>query len=622
MERRLDEETKMDQLLPYYERELSFLRRYSQEFARSYPKIAARLGLGGDTCEDPHVERLIESFALLTARVHCKLDDDYPQFTEALFEALYPHYLRPFPSCSIAQFDASGTASQLSVPVVIPRGTQLESGPVREVQCQFRTAYDVTLTALEIQEASFIAGPAVPSTVRVPPGVTARLSLRLVCRADQLSIADVAPDRLRVYLHGEPSFVATMRDCLFLRPVAAFVETGENRWEPLASVPIREVGLEVDEALIDYPPASHPAYRLLTEHAAFPEKFNFFDIDLQAMRRQLGSAREATLHFSLAGLHTDSNAARLLETLCADHLRLGCTPVVNLFVKAGEPIRMTHTRDAYPVIACAKRPYAYEVMSIDSVQRVRQSDRENRVTVFRPFYALHHGQRPEDCGQYWSARRDDALAARNPGYETEISLVDVDFDPEGEKESTISLTLTCTNRDLPATLAVGQPGGDLFRDGGTTASRINLLRRPTTTSRFSAGKSAHWRLISHLSLNHLSLVRNGLPALKDTLRLYDISQSTIFQRQVDGLQDVDYCEVTRWMPGQPFATFVRGIEVTLTVDERHFVGCGLHAFMSVISRYLGLYVHANSFCELVVVPVRGEGEIMRCKPRTGDAILA
>lgn len=91
----------MDELLPYYERELGFLKRYSREFATRYPKIAGRLLMGGEVCEDPHIERMIQSFALLNSRISKRLDDDYPEFTEALFDVLYPHYLRPFPSCSI-----------------------------------------------------------------------------------------------------------------------------------------------------------------------------------------------------------------------------------------------------------------------------------------------------------------------------------------------------------------------------------------------------------------------------------------------------------------------------------------------------------------------------------------
>jgi type VI secretion system protein ImpG len=185
----------------------------------------------------------------------------------------------------------------------------------------------------------------------------------------------------------------------------------------------------------------------------------------------------------------------------------------------------------------------------------------------------------------------------------------------------MSLELTCTNRDLPAQLSVGQSGGDLFLEGGSIARAIRLLRRPTHAHRFEQGRAAHWRLISHLSLNHLSLVHSGLAALKETLRLYDLSRSATSARQIEGITGMDYRPATHWMPGEPFATFVRGIEIKLAVNEDNFVGTSLHTFVSVINRYFGLYVQANSFVQLVVVSRRNAEEILRCQPCNGDAIL-
>ena len=135
----------MDTLLPYYERELTFLRRLSHDFAKSYPKVAGRLLLSGETCEDPHIERLIESFAFLTGRLHKKLDDEYPEFTDALLQVVYPQYLRPFPSVSIAHFDGGSAAAQLTKSARIPRHTMLSTRSVRGVPCRFTTAYDVDI---------------------------------------------------------------------------------------------------------------------------------------------------------------------------------------------------------------------------------------------------------------------------------------------------------------------------------------------------------------------------------------------------------------------------------------------------------------------------------------------
>ncbi|ALM84272.1 type VI secretion system baseplate subunit TssF [Bordetella sp. N] len=611
----------MEDLLPYYERELNFLRSSSRDFAQRYPKIASRLGLSAENSEDPHVERMIESFALLGARINKKLDDDYPEFTEALFEVLYPHYLRPFPSCSVAYFDVGQVAAQLSAPARIARGTELKSHPVRGVACRFRTVYDVTLLPVAIGEVSYVSSISAP-VGNLPTGVTGRLSIRLECLGEAMNFATLPAGKLRVYLHGEPSFVAALRDCLFLRTAAAYVEARPGRWDAVSGIPIGEVGLADDEALIDYPARSHPAYRLLAEHFVFAEKFNFFDIDLQALRGAVGPARAFTLHLPVRGVRADSNTARLLESVGTDNLRLGCTPVVNLFKQRADPIRVTHMSSSYPVVADARRAYGYDIYAIERVRQVRQSAQGESVVEFRPFYSLQHGDTPQGAGHYWTARRDELVAQRSPGYETEISLVDIDFDPSVPQVETLSIDLTCTNRDLPAQLAAGQPGGDLFLEGGTVARAIRMLRRPTHTHRFPQGHAAHWRLISHLALNHLSLVQSGLPALKETLRLYDLSHSAVSARQIEGLVGLDYRPATHWMAGEPFATFVRGIEIRLTLNEDNFVGTSLHAFVAVMNRFFGLYVHANSFVQLVVLSRRNSDELLRCPPCNGDAILA
>lgn len=613
----------MEQLLPYYERELGFLRRYSREFAERYPKIAGRLLIGGEVCEDPHIERMIESFALLNSRIAKRLDDDYPEFTEALFEVLYPHYLRPFPSCSIAHLDFAGAAAQLTSASLIARGTALKTRPVRGAACIFRTAYAVTVAPLALTGASFAAMIKAPEAARPPTAATSSVSLTISSTAEQATIAQLGVGKLRVFIDGESSFCAALRDALFMRTVAAYAEAdGNGRWVELAAVPVSAAGFDEDESLIDFPARSHDAYRLLTEYFCFPEKFNFFDIDLAAMCGALPSgARTISLHLALSGMRTDSNIARMLGTLTTNNVLLGCTPVVNLFHQRGEPIRLTHASASYPVLADARRTYAFDVHSIDSVSLVRQTPQGESVVQFRPFYSLQHGQIPEERGHYWVMRRDDTLADKSPGYETQISIVDIDFDPASVETDTLSIELTCTNRDLPASLSYGQHGGDLFLDGGSSVRSISFLRKPTPSSRFERGQGAHWRLISHLSLNHLSLTDGGLDAFREMLTLYDLQQSPSSQRQIGGIAAIAHKAANTWLPGNPFACLVRGVEVRLTIDEEAFVGSGIHAFAHIIERFLGLYVHANSFTQLVVASSKTGEELLRCTPRSGDLSL-
>ena len=612
----------MDQMLPYYESELGYLRRDLREFAERYPRIAGRLLISGEVCEDPHTERMIESCALLNARIAKRLDDDYPEFTEALFEVLYPHYLRPFPSCSIAHMDFGGATKQPGTSI-IARGTQLNTRPVRGAACTFRTVYPVTVAPLALTRAAFSAIIDAPDAVRLPGNASSSISLTVSSTAEQGSIAQLALPLLRVFIDGEPSFCAALRDALFMRGVAAYVEADNSgRWTPLPAIPVRPAGFDEEEALIDFPARSHAAYRLLTEYFCFPEKFNFVDIDLQALAAHAPpGARSLTLHLALSGIRSDSNLARMLGTLSTNNVLLGCTPVINLFRQRGEPIRVTHTSASYPVLADARRAFAYEVYAIESLSLIRQTPQGETLVQFRPFYALKHAQMPDDAGHYYAVQRDESLADKSPGFETQVSIVDIDFDPGEVETDTLNIELTCTNRDLPASLSYGQQGGDLFLEGGSNLRAIAFLRKPTASHRFASGRGAHWRLISHLALNHLSLADGGVDAFREMLALYDLPRSPSSQRQIGGIKAIAQRPATAWLAGNPFTCLVRGVEVRLSIDEEAFVGSGIHAFAQVVERFLALYVHANSFTQLVIASSKTGEEILTCQPRSGDLSL-
>jgi len=614
----------MDELLPHYERELAFLRAHAGEFAKRYPKIAGRLQLSGDVGEDPHVERLIESFALLSSRIHKRLDDDFPLFTETFLDVLYPHYLRAFPSCSIARFDIGGGAAQMSGAARIERGTLLNSKPVRGVACRFRTTFDVALLPLRLVSAGFRGSIGAPDGSPVPRGATTLLSMQFELVSAQATWASLGVDALRIYLDGEASQVSALREALCGRVVATLAQTAPvGPWLGGGKALPRPVGFALDEALVDFDARSHHAYRLLTEYFAFPDKFNFVDIELpEAVRRS--TARTVTLHFVMQGIRSDSDEARLLETVTEKNLLLGCTPVANLFKQRADPIRITHVGERYPVLPDSRRAFAYEVVAIDKVFRVQQTAQGESITEFLPFYSLRHDELLKGDsagGRYWYSHRDDSLTESSPGYETEIGIVDIHFDPAAAQTDTLSLDVRATNRDLPSLLSIGNAGGDLFMEGGSLAREIRLVRKPTPSMRFERGRGALWRLISHLSLNHLSLSGGGIDALRELLRLYDLPRSASNRRQIDGVLAIDFKPAHAAMPGNPFVTFVRGTEVRLTVDEANFVGSGLRLFAQVMDHFFGLYVHANSFTQLKIVSARTREELITCPRRSGDSPL-
>ncbi|WP_305824615.1 type VI secretion system baseplate subunit TssF [Massilia brevitalea] len=610
----------MDELFAKYEHELVILRSLCREYAQRYPKVAAKLQMGGDTCDDPHVERLLQGVALLSARVSKRLDDSYPQFTEALLNQLFPHYLRPFPSCAIARILGEPGADD----VAMPRGTLLQSAPVGGVACTFKTVYDIAPSTVVLAEASFETLICAPVATRLPEDVTSSLTLRFASAQPGQPLSSVKSPAVRLYADGDSSFCAALRDALFVNTRAAYVQiANDGPWQRLLAVPVTPAGFADDEALIPFDARSHTAYRILAEYFAFPEKFNFFDIDLPTLFASLPPAcTHLTLHLALADIRPDGDKARMLANLSKQHLLQGCTPVVNLFKQPGVPITYNQLSADYTVLAHGNCPQAYEVYSVDKVRMVHQNGNDSTVTEFRPFYSLRHGQEDgSGRGRYWLLRHDETLAICSPGHEKSIALVNADCEPFDIGTNTLSIDLTSTNRDLPCALQIGALDGDLFVPGATAGNAIRLLRRPTRPVRLENGPDMQWRLISHLSLNHHSLVQEGAQGLREMLTLYDLAPSPVSRRQIAGIHALDQSRTTAWIKYKGGPSLVHGMEIRLTLDEEAYAGAGMHLFAEALDQFFALYVHVNSFVELVILSRSSGKELFRCKPRSGSMPL-
>jgi type VI secretion system protein ImpG len=607
----------MDELFAKYERELVILRSLCREYAQRYPKVAAKLQLGGEACDDPHVERLIQAVALLCARVTKRLDDSYPQFTEALLNLLYPHYLKPFPSCAVVRMSGEPDAADAASFGAVPRGTLLQTAPVHGVACTFRTVYDVMPSSVRLAAASFEAMINAPVATRLPDGVTSSLTFRFERAAGKTS-------SLRLYVDGDPSFCAMLRDVLFMHTASAYVQVEDDpRWQPLQDMPIKPVGFAQDDGIVPFGPQSHAAYRILAEYFAFPEKFNFFDIDVgPLLGRMPADCSRFTLRLAVSNIRPDSDKARMMASLSTDNLIEGCTPVVNLFSRPGVPITYDQLSADYTLLADGAFPQAFEVHSVDKVSMVRQRGQDSTVIEFRPFYSLRHGEQSDTGkGRYWLMRHDETLAICSPGHEKSITLVNADCEPLAIERNVLSVELTCTNRDLPCSIRIGAAKGDLFFPGAARGDVVRFLRRPTRPARLASGPDTHWRLISHLALNHHSLVQEGAAGLREMLTLYDLAQSPVSRRQIAGIVAIEQAETTAWMRHKRGTSLAHGMEVRVQLDEEAFAGAGLHLFAQVLDQFLGLYVHINSFVELVIISHQSGKELIRCRPRSGSINL-
>jgi type VI secretion system protein ImpG len=611
-----------DALLTYYNRELSYIRRLAGQFAAAHPKIAARLRLGPDSSEDPHVERLIEAFAYLNARTRRKLEDDFPEITEALLGVLYPHYQVPIPSMAIVQFDLAAEQNELTAGVTLPRHSQLETEPIQGLPCRFRTGYPVTLYPIELRAASLSRPPFAAPTAPHVAQAAAVLRLVLNCRGEAVSFADFTVEALRFFLKGQPQHVYRLYELIFNHTLGVAVANSATDPAPvfLDKEWLRPVGFEREDGLLPYTARSFVGYQLLTEFFAFAPKFLF--VDLAGLGNEtlsrVGNQLEVFIYLNRAVPDLEQNVS-------ADTFRLGCTPVVNLYSQRAEPIALTQTDYEYRVVPDARRPLAHEIYSID---RVTASGRDGSEVEFRPFFSVKHAQDGRAGQTFWHAVRQRAEASdglTDAGTELFLSLVDLEFEPAAPADWTVDVETTCLNRDLPGRLPFGgdQPRLHLS-EGGAVVGRISCLTSPTPTLRPALKQGALWRLISHLSLNHLSLVENSdqADALREILKLYDFTDSAETRNLIDGVLEVRSRRITGRPRGQGAEAFCRGVEVTVRFDEEKFTGSGLFLFASVLERFLGLYCSLNSFTKLIATVKGREGELRRWPPRMGEKVLA
>jgi type VI secretion system protein ImpG len=615
-----------DTLYPYYERELTFIRQFAQDFARLYPATASRLLLEPNRCTDPHVERMIEAFALLTGRIQHRIDDDFPELTTALLGVLYPHYLAPIPSMAIVQFELDAERARSPDGFAIARHSRMSTRPVGDLPCRYRTGYPVRLWPVRISDAKLIRPP-FPRGLSPPRGTVAALGIQLESEGTP-KFADLALDRLRLHLKGECETVALLYDLLFNHALGVVLRdpAGTANRAPVSLRPseaLAQVGFESEDGLLPYPPQSFVGYRLLSEFFAFPNKFHFVDLC------GLGHACRAGYQKQLEVIvFLDRTWPKLEQDVTAETFRLGCTPVINLFEQTAEPIPLTGARYEYRVVPDVAYPDGMEVYSVDRVTSVDPIT--NETTEYLPFYSLRHGSSIKGTRDFWYAARRPSTRPNDRGTEVYLSLVNLDFDPSRPSDPTLVVRTTCTNRELPRVLQ--QTGERLIFDLEAAAplSRIRCIQSPSLPLQPPVRRGSYWRLISHLCLNHLSLADSteGRESLQEILRLYDVSdlggdsqRATVARHLIDGITSVSSRRVTGRLSGAGLVSFCRGMEITIEFDEQKYVGTGVLLFASVLERFLALYTTINSFSQLIAKTTQGEGPLKIWPPRAGDHTL-
>jgi len=568
----------------YYRDELNFLRQEGREFAQAYPHLSRFLSEPGD---DPDVERLLEGFAFLTGRMREKVEDEFPELTHSLISMLWPNYLRPVPSTTIVRFDPRWHA--LGAGHLLPRGTALRSRPVQGTPCRFRTSHDVTLYPLEVAGVE---------TARSRS--RSQVTLQFAVHGEQ-TLADLRADPLRFHLGGDGYTARTLY--LWLQHYLEGVDldvAGERRGLPADA--ISPVGFERDQSLLPYPRNSFQGYRILQEYLCVPDAFRFLDLRGLAAALPDEAASEFRLVFRFS--RTLPRDARV----GVENFQLHCTPAVNLFEQDADPIDLTGERAEYPILPSSRNPAHYEVYSVDAVEgwlttgsgRFRGEPRR-----YVPFESFQH-QLERDRGgdaRYYRLRVRESV--RNDGFSHDIAFVREDEVYRLEHHETVSLRLTCTNRQLPESLGVGDITD--FADDTPSLVTARNITRPTPALRPQLDGGLLWTLISNLALNYLSLLHTD--ALRSVLRAYDFralvdrQAERASQQRLAGIRAIDTVPVDRLHQGLP----VRGMRSVVTLDEAAFGDeGGLYQFGCVLARFLALYASINAFHELQVVNLKNQ----------------
>ena len=601
-----------DDILPYYNSELRFMREAAHAFAEANPKIAGNLRISGDQVDDPHVGRLIEAFAFLNARTRMKLDDDFPELTNALLDLLHPHYLRPFPSMGIVEL---APQAGLTRQHVVPAGAQLLTEPVGGEPVRYRTGYPVELWPVRLSGAALSGLPLLAPRNPRAGAAQGVLRLSIECTTPDLTLGQLGLDRLRFYLAGPARTANALYELVTggLLSVALANDAADERPILLPPESVRAVGFADEEVLLPLGPASDPAHVLLTEYSNFAEKFLFFEIaglDAKTMRDG-GHSMEMFLYL-------DRFDAALERQVSASDFRLFATPAVNLFHQQAEPVRLFPGRYEHRIVPDARREAFTEVYSVDGVS---VADRGGTAQAYHPFYAV--GGARGGGQRYWRIARRPAIE-RAGGDDVFLTTVDTAGRTVADADHVASIALTCTNRNLAAELprGTGRPRLTMLTEGGQVG-RATFLTAPTHPQRPERGGGALWRLVSHLTLNHLSVAEPAvaLDLVRELLALHDSPAGAEGRRAADRLRSVATAAATARAPAGGRIAFVAGTDVSLEFEDRRLSGSGAFLLGALLDRVFASMAALNSFTRTRLV-LKGDKEVWRQWPsRTGTRTL-
>ncbi len=645
------------EFLDHYNRELGLLKEQAAEFAESYPGVADRLGGLLEENMDPMITGLLEGAAFMAARVQLKLKHEFPEFTNNLLEQLVPDYLAPVPSVLLVRAQPPFEDPALRDGLTIARGSNLDAvyrEQDRQIACRFSLTSNITLLPFDVVGAEYFGSPAplqalgVPVTADTLAGLKISLTHRSAGRIEDEpddAAASLRPelwfDGCRVnelpfhFLRAEPDAIA-LYEQIFAGAIGVYFRFLDSFGDPVV-VPagpecIEQLGFRDDESLFPRNDRIFSGFEWLREYFIFPRKFLGFR--LTGLRARSWRVSNPATSTSLSALRRSTRGLQVAVT--PQMFALYAAPAINLFEKSTDRVPVTSNRHEYHIVPDRSRYLDFEPHRLLSVYAHYRGGADKA-----PAFPLYSAEGETSGGplHYTIRRMPRRRTARENKYGASSDYVGTDMfiaivqglsAGDDQAVSELSIRALCSNRHLPEQLPVGQGGAD-FRLIDNTAIDLHCVagptrpREPIVAQLRSRAETAYagkvtWRLINLLSLNHLGLVERGAgrnaQALRETLSMFaDLSDSAI-ERRIRGLRTVDSRPIVRRIRQSGGVGVARGVEVTVTIDEKAFEGSGIFLIGAILDRFYCEYAGFNHFTQTVIRSV-DRGEIMRWPVRAG-----
>lgn len=567
-------------LTDYYKQELRKLKDIAKDFSRDNPALTK--ALSGSNA-DPDASRILEGVAFLTANIRHELDTQFPNLLYSLAQLICPHYVRPIPSTTMIAFKPK---SSLAKPLIIEQGTYIDSKESTKGSCRFQTTEDVEMLPIQLVNVDDQSEGS---------DVSVNLTFELINNTlDQFDF-----DKLRLYVGGDYDEACDIHYLVTHQLSELTIDNGQLISLPSSSV--QASGIEDIKSTFPKPDGLTPSFDLLQQYFLFPEKLLYLDIDL-SLWQQRGTGDRFSLTLSMKKPNFET------PTLTAEHFQMYVSPAVNLFDCESESILISPNQNEYQLLPnSGSNKASYDIFSVNSViSNARGAEKPRNYQLFGGFNASHKTSNAIYELNYKQTHTDDP--------EVHLKLGLPESNPIQQNEI-LKAKLTCSNGADADNLHIG----DISVATSNTPELVTFynITSPTESRRIPLDGDLLWQLISHLSLNYLSI--NDAKTLKNILSQYIAPDTKAKSKRLSNEKRVDSITCVQVEPGERLLnnSFVHGQNIKVTIKPDHFSSIGdKYLFASVLDKFFSNSAPINVYSEFTMEDFFS-GEVTRWPAQLG-----